>query len=144
MVRHVVFEFAADPLCCGTFISETAFAQQSLYGTPAEAKAMFEKAIAALKADKAKAIEMFNKEDGGFRDHDLYVFCFDAKTGIFNAQVVKSSKVSSAPTSDWRRKRMVPPWGRRFSMRSRKEVSIPCSTIFPDRAAMSPSRRSRL
>jgi hypothetical protein len=51
---------------------------------------MFEKAITALKADKVKAIEMFNTGEGGFRDRDLYVFCFDAKTGIFNSQVVKS------------------------------------------------------
>jgi cytochrome c len=51
---------------------------------------MFDKAIAAVKADKAKALDMFNKGEGGFRDRDLYVFCFDANTGIFNAQVVKN------------------------------------------------------
>jgi DNA recombination-dependent growth factor C len=33
---------------------------------------------------------MFNSGEGGFRDRDLYVFCFNAKTGIFDAQVVKS------------------------------------------------------
>ena len=88
MERRAVFGFLAALLVCGTCISATASAQQ--YGTPADAKAMFEKAVAALKADKAKAIEMFNKGEGGFRDRDLYVFCFDAKTGIFNAQVVKS------------------------------------------------------
>jgi cache domain-containing protein len=90
MTRRAVFAFVAGLLCCGTCISGAAFGQQSLYGTPADAKAMFEKALVALKADKAKAIEMFNKGEGGFRDRDLYVFCFDAKTGIFNAQVVKS------------------------------------------------------
>jgi len=36
---------------------------------------MLEKAIAALKADKTKALADFNKTDGGFRDRDLYVFC---------------------------------------------------------------------
>ena len=45
------------------------------FGTPAEAKAMLEKAVAAVKADKAKALEMFNKGEGGFKDRDLYPFC---------------------------------------------------------------------
>jgi signal transduction histidine kinase len=45
------------------------------YGTPAEAKAMLEKATAELKLDKPKALEMFNKGEGGFKDRDLYVFC---------------------------------------------------------------------
>jgi hypothetical protein len=35
------------------------FAQE--YGTPAEAKAMLEKAVAALKVDQAKALQMFTK-----------------------------------------------------------------------------------
>jgi signal transduction histidine kinase len=45
------------------------------YGTPAEAKAMLEKAVAELKKDKAKALEMFTKGEGGFKDRDLYTFC---------------------------------------------------------------------
>lgn len=45
------------------------------YGTAAEAKAMLEKAAAAVKKDKAKALEMFAKGEGGFKDRDLYVFC---------------------------------------------------------------------
>jgi hypothetical protein len=40
-----------------------------------EAKAMLMKAVAAVKADKAKALDMFNKGEGGFLDRDLYVFC---------------------------------------------------------------------
>ena len=51
-----------------------AFAQAQ-FATAAEAKALFDKAVAALKADKAKALADFNKPDGGFRDRDLYVFC---------------------------------------------------------------------
>src|SRR5208282_1820259 len=46
-------------------LSSTAFAQQS-YGTAEEAKAMLMKAVAAVKADKTKAIDMFNKGEGGF------------------------------------------------------------------------------
>jgi hypothetical protein len=43
--------------------------------------------ITELKGNEPTAIAKFNKSDGGFRDRDLYVFCFNAKTGIFSAQV---------------------------------------------------------
>jgi hypothetical protein len=59
-------------------LSPTAFAQQT-GGTADEAKAMLMKAVAAVKADKAKALDMFNKGEGGFRDRDLYVFCDSLK-----------------------------------------------------------------
>jgi signal transduction histidine kinase len=52
-----------------------AVAADAEYGTSEEAKAMLEKAVAALKADKAKALEMFNEGSGGFKDRDLYVYC---------------------------------------------------------------------
>jgi signal transduction histidine kinase len=55
------------------------------YGTAEEARAMLDKAVAAVKADKAKALEMFNKADGGFRDRDLYVFCANASDGVTTA-----------------------------------------------------------
>jgi len=51
----------------------TAFAAE--FGTAAEAKAMLEKAVAAVKKDKAKALDMFTKGEGGFKDRDLYPFC---------------------------------------------------------------------
>jgi signal transduction histidine kinase len=57
--------------------STTAFAQ----GTAAEAKAMLDKAVAAVKADKTKALDMINKGEGGFLDRDLYVFCFNLSDG---------------------------------------------------------------
>ena len=65
-------------------LSPAAFAQQS-HGTADEAKAMLIKAIAAVKADKAKALDMFNKGEGGFRDRDLYVFCANANDGALVA-----------------------------------------------------------
>jgi hypothetical protein len=55
------------------------------YGTATEAKAMLEKAVAAVKADKAKAIAMFNKGEGGFKDRDLFPFCFNISDGILVA-----------------------------------------------------------
>ena len=57
------------------------------FGTAAEAKAMLEKAVAALKGNEADALAKFNSPTGGFRDRDLYVFCFDMTSGKFNAHV---------------------------------------------------------
>jgi single cache domain-containing protein len=60
-------------------LSAAAFAQQG--GTAQEARAMLDKAIAAVKADEAVAIAMFIKGEGGFRDRELYPFCFRIKDG---------------------------------------------------------------
>jgi signal transduction histidine kinase len=68
-------------MVAGSFV---AFAQTSPAGTAEEARAMLERAVAAVQADEVKALEMFNAEDGGFRDRDLYVFCANA-TGIETA-----------------------------------------------------------
>ena len=54
------------------------------FGTPAEAKTMLEKAVVAVKADKAKALEMFTKGEGGFKDRDLYPYC-GGPDGMFTA-----------------------------------------------------------
>ena len=42
---------------------------------------MLDKAVAAVKADEAVALAMFLKGEGGFKDRDLYVFCFRASDG---------------------------------------------------------------
>ena len=55
------------------------------YGTADEAKAMLEKAVAAVKTDRAKALDMFNKGEGGFKDRDLYVACANASNGVVTA-----------------------------------------------------------
>jgi hypothetical protein len=36
---------------------------------------MLDKAVAAVKADKTKALDEFTNRQGGFADRDLYVFC---------------------------------------------------------------------
>lgn len=55
---------------------EYAFEQQGESGgTAQEARAMLEKAAAAVKADRDMALGMFNKGEGGFKDRDLYPFC---------------------------------------------------------------------
>jgi hypothetical protein len=61
-------------------------------GSADAAKAMLTKAVAAVKADKAKALDMFNKGEGGFRDGDLYVFCVTTSDGKFVATGNPNSK----------------------------------------------------
>ena len=59
-------------------LTSTAFAQ----GTAPEARAMLDKAVAAVKADKAKALASFTAGTDGFKDRDLYPFCFNIADGM--------------------------------------------------------------
>jgi hypothetical protein len=68
-------------------LSAAAFAQAQ-YGTAAEAKAMLEKAATAVRADKERALAMFNKGEGGFKDRDLQPFCFNISDGKIVATTV--------------------------------------------------------
>ena len=63
------------------------FAQSlSPYGSAEEAKTMLMKVVAAVKADKSQALDLFNKGETGFLDRDLYPFCIDASNGTILAQ----------------------------------------------------------
>ena len=87
-VFTVVFALS---VALGTFAPEVLQAQQQgQLGTAAEAKAMLEKAVAAVKADQTKALAMFNNGDGGFKDRDLYPFCFDSGSGTVAATAAKN------------------------------------------------------
>jgi hypothetical protein len=79
MIRKLMIAAASATVLT---LSSTAFTQQSQYGTADEAKAMLLKVVAAVKADKAKALNMFNKGEGGFADRDLYPFCSNVSDGI--------------------------------------------------------------
>ncbi|MGB7973872.1 MAG: cache domain-containing protein [Roseiarcus sp.] len=81
MAREFVIAVASAAVIA---LSPKAFAQQT-GGTADEAKAMLMKAVAAVNADKVKALEMINKGEGGFRDRDLYVFCATAGDGTIVA-----------------------------------------------------------
>jgi Single Cache domain 2 len=49
---------------------------------------MLTKAVAAVKADQTKAIDMFTKGEGGFLVGDLYPFCFQMSDGkILTTQI---------------------------------------------------------
>ena len=60
---------------------------QGQFGTAAEARAMLDKAVAELKSNEAAALAKFNKGEGGFKDRDLYVFCFDMNAQKMTAHV---------------------------------------------------------
>ena len=64
-------------------MSTTATADE--FATSIEARAMLERAIIAVHADKLGAIGKFNHNDPAFRDRDLFVFCFNVSDGKFTA-----------------------------------------------------------
>jgi signal transduction histidine kinase len=55
--------------------------------TPEQAMAMLARAVAAVQADKTKALAMFNTGEGGFLDEDLYPYCFNVGDGRIVADV---------------------------------------------------------
>ena len=78
MVRTCVIAMASAAILT---LTATAFAQQGQTGTAQEARAMLDKAVAAVKADREVALAVFNKGEGGFRDRDLYPFCIRSGDG---------------------------------------------------------------
>ena len=81
MLRNLVFVVAS---AAALILSTVAFAQTAQYGTAEEARVMLEKAVAAVKADKTKALDIFS--EGGFKDRDLYVFCANASDSVQTAR----------------------------------------------------------
>ena len=61
------------------------------FGTAAEAKAMLEKSVTAVKANKTDALAKFAKGEGGFKDRDLYPFC-GGPDGNFSAHPTLTGK----------------------------------------------------
>lgn len=61
------------------------------FGTPAEAKAMLDKAVAEMKANPSAALVKFQKGEGGFKDRDLYPFC-GGPDGNFTAHPTLTGK----------------------------------------------------
>jgi hypothetical protein len=81
--RILMFALALFALLSG---APFAVAQQA--GTAAEARAMLDRAAAALKANEVAALAALNdKNNNDFHYRDLYVFCFEMTTRKFNAHV---------------------------------------------------------
>jgi len=89
MLRHLAF-VASRAAVLVLFAATSVPAAQ--IGTREEAKAMLERAVVAVKEDEVKAIDMFNKGEGGFRDRDLYVFCANASGGVLTAHPTNRGK----------------------------------------------------
>ena len=63
-------------------------------GTAADARAMLDKTIAALKADKAKTLVEINNAQNGFLQGDIYPFCFNLSDGILVAVANPNAKAN--------------------------------------------------
>ena len=59
---------------CSTFFSVTSFADE--FGTREEAVSLLDRAIALIRIDKNRALDLFTTGAGGLIQKDLYVFCF--------------------------------------------------------------------
>ncbi len=79
--RQIAFAFA---LAAGAALFATAASAQMMahQGTADDAKAMLNKTVAAIKADKAKALEDINAGTNGFLVGDIYPFCFNLSDGL--------------------------------------------------------------
>ena len=62
------------------------------FGTAQEAKALLNRAVAAVKSNVVKALTMFNNGQNGFKDRDLYVLCANAKDGSITASPSSNGK----------------------------------------------------
>jgi signal transduction histidine kinase len=61
------------------------------FGTAPEARALLDKAVTAVKANKAEALAKFAKGEDGFKDRDLYPFC-GGPDGNFTAHPTLTGK----------------------------------------------------
>jgi hypothetical protein len=69
-----------------SLISTANLASAEQFGTADEARAMLDRAIAALKGNEAAALRAFSDANNKqFHDRDLYVSCFNASDGKFTA-----------------------------------------------------------
>ena len=59
---------------CSSFLSVTSFADE--FGTKEEAAALLERAIALVRIDKNRALDLFASGEGGLVQKVLYIFCF--------------------------------------------------------------------
>ena len=58
---------------CSSFLSITSFANE--FGTKEEAAALLERAVAIVRIDKNRALDLFTRLEGGLTQKDLYIFC---------------------------------------------------------------------
>ena len=62
---------------------------------------MLDKAVTAVKSDKAKALDQMQKGENGFKDRDLYMFCANMSDGILTAHpALKGTKIETIKDKD--------------------------------------------
>jgi hypothetical protein len=73
------------------FFSTDAFAQSN--SDAAAARAMIDKVVVAVRTDRDKALDMFNKGDSGFyiKERDIFPFCFTMSDGKIIATQTKQA-----------------------------------------------------
>ena len=87
-VTFVLVNNNGNWLVAQTHASQLPFVIAQQLGTAAEAKAMFDRAVAALNANEAAALAAFNdKGNKDYHHRDLYVFCYRMSDGIVTAHV---------------------------------------------------------
>jgi hypothetical protein len=74
------------------------------FGTADEARAMLDRAVSALKSNQATALSQFNDPGNKqFREHDLYVFCYnmaDGKITAYESPALLNTDVRSLSLKD--------------------------------------------
>jgi len=84
MVRNLAFAIGQAAILFLVTLTPVP-AAEAQFGNEKEARALLDRAVAALKENKEKALAMFNKGEGGFKDRDLYVFCANSSDGVVTA-----------------------------------------------------------
>src|ERR1700693_1138328 len=76
----------ASALLTAALLTSVAVLGAEQFATAEEARAMLDRAVAALKANEDAALKAFNDEKNkNFRDRDLFLFCFSLPDGNFTA-----------------------------------------------------------
>src|SRR5215469_15004049 len=80
----MISRFPALPIVAAVaalLLASAAFGDDNDRPGAKEAKAMLAQATAAVKTDRAKALDMIDKGEGGFHEGNLYVSCFNISDG---------------------------------------------------------------
>jgi signal transduction histidine kinase len=87
--------FMVGAALAATLGAGAALAQDQEYGTPEEAQAMLQEAVAAVESDTDTALASFTAGEAPFKDKDLYVFCGD-EAGNFTAHGANDQLVGTS------------------------------------------------
>jgi len=85
-ITAVTRKITVPTLVALVLLAGVALAKAQEFGTAEQARAMLDRAVAALKSNEAAALTAFNDpNDKRFHDRDLYVFCYRMSDGKITA-----------------------------------------------------------